>query len=457
MAETRDRPLRGRHFMVQDREIHVQASIGIAFNQGTEDPSELIQAADVAMYAAKARGKDGTRSTNPPCRWPCRAPRADGRPSAGGGRTASSSSTISPSSASRVARASASRRWSAGAIPSGARCSPQEFIPLAEETGLIVPLGRWVLMRPASRRAGGSASREAAPLRLSVNISARHFQHDSLVDDVSEALRDSEFDPACLVLEITESVLVQDADTVIPRMLALKELGVSFAIDDFGTGYSSLSYLKRFPIDILKVDKSFVDDVVDSAKPRPGRGHRPAGQTAPPDRGRGHREGPPVRRPEGARLPVRPGVLLCPARSGAEHGPLPPLMSSGALVARANAAAEDPADDQRTTGGPRPGPNRERRPIASANRRGADSRWGDLERLRASHPMMDAVIDEVQGRRIRMAITGCAISPPATISALTCIRPSSSRWSLSYGGGAPTPAGPGCWAAPAPTSTSKSS
>jgi EAL domain-containing protein (putative c-di-GMP-specific phosphodiesterase class I) len=100
---------------------------------------------------------------------------------------------------------------------------------------------------------------------MSVNISARHFQHDGLIADVSEALTDSCLDPGSLVLEITESVLVQDAESVIERMLELKLIGVAFAIDDFGTGYSSLSYLKRFPIDILKVDKSFVDDVGESA------------------------------------------------------------------------------------------------------------------------------------------------------------------------------------------------
>jgi EAL domain-containing protein (putative c-di-GMP-specific phosphodiesterase class I) len=99
---------------------------------------------------------------------------------------------------------------------------------------------------------------------MNVNISARHFQHEGLVEDVSSALKASHLDPSCLVLEITESLLVHDAESVIARMLELKQLGVAFAVDDFGTGYSSLSYLKRFPIDILKVDKSFVDDVGDS-------------------------------------------------------------------------------------------------------------------------------------------------------------------------------------------------
>ena len=142
---------------------------------------------------------------------------------------------------------------------------PKEFIPLAEDTGLIIPLGRWVLLEACQQARQWQLNHKLSDaFHVSVNISARHFAHDGLVEDVSNALKAGGLDPGSLVLEITESVLVQDADSVIARMLELKLLGVSFAIDDFGTGYSSLSYLKRFPIDILKVDKSFVDDVGES-------------------------------------------------------------------------------------------------------------------------------------------------------------------------------------------------
>jgi EAL domain-containing protein (putative c-di-GMP-specific phosphodiesterase class I) len=144
---------------------------------------------------------------------------------------------------------------------------PKEFIPLAEETGLIIPLGRWVLHEACHQAREWQVHYGIADhFHMAVNISARHFQHDGLVRDVSDALESSGLDPGSLVLEITESVLVQDAESVIARMLELKVIGIAFAIDDFGTGYSSLSYLKRFPIDILKVDKSFVDDVGESAE-----------------------------------------------------------------------------------------------------------------------------------------------------------------------------------------------
>jgi EAL domain-containing protein (putative c-di-GMP-specific phosphodiesterase class I) len=106
-------------------------------------------------------------------------------------------------------------------------------------------------------------------MRMSVNMSARQFHHVDLVHDVSTILQETGLDPHCLVLELTESMLIQNIEIIITRMWELKELGVAFAIDDFGTGYSSLSYLKDFPIDILKVDKSFVDDVGNPAETAP--------------------------------------------------------------------------------------------------------------------------------------------------------------------------------------------
>jgi EAL domain-containing protein (putative c-di-GMP-specific phosphodiesterase class I) len=134
---------------------------------------------------------------------------------------------------------------------------PEEFIPLAEESGLIVPLGRWVLTEACRQ---GQAWQADAPksLTMSVNLSARQVDDRALIDDVSAALRDSGLDPALLTLEITESVLLSDMEVVVARLRALKSLGVRLAIDDFGTGYSSLSYLRNLPVDILKIDRSFV-------------------------------------------------------------------------------------------------------------------------------------------------------------------------------------------------------
>jgi diguanylate cyclase (GGDEF)-like protein/PAS domain S-box-containing protein len=137
---------------------------------------------------------------------------------------------------------------------------PMEFIPIAEETGLINDLGRWVL-RAACRqgREWLDTFPDNPPLTMSVNLSGRQLQQSKLADEVAAALRDFDFPPELLVLEITETVLMNDTTATITTLDALKDLGVRLAIDDFGTGYSSLTYLQRFPIDILKIDKSFVD------------------------------------------------------------------------------------------------------------------------------------------------------------------------------------------------------
>jgi EAL domain-containing protein (putative c-di-GMP-specific phosphodiesterase class I) len=140
--------------------------------------------------------------------------------------------------------------------------APSEFIPVAEETGLIVALGRWVL-QVACREARQWQLRfpDRTPLILNVNLSARQLQEDTLLQDVADALRESGLAPEHLVLEITESVLMRDAAAAVGWLHDLKRLGVQLAIDDFGTGYSSLSYLRQFPVDTLKIDKSFVSGI----------------------------------------------------------------------------------------------------------------------------------------------------------------------------------------------------
>jgi len=251
---------------IEDREVQIHGSIGIALSSpGFEDPSELLQAADVAMYAAKARGKD-CYEVYKPALQAAMLERLE--------RTAELQRAVDERQfvlhyqpivnldGGQTIGVEALVRWN---HPELGLLLPKDFIPIAEETGLVIPLGRWVLEKACAQAAQWQRNNKGARgLRVSVNISARHFQHKGLFDDVSRAVRAADLDPGSLVLEITESVLVQDSESVIAQMLELKMLGVAFAIDDFGTGYSSLSYLKRFPIDILKVDKSFVDDVGDS-------------------------------------------------------------------------------------------------------------------------------------------------------------------------------------------------
>jgi EAL domain-containing protein (putative c-di-GMP-specific phosphodiesterase class I) len=144
--------------------------------------------------------------------------------------------------------------------PTRGTISPDKFIPLAEEIGLVVPLGEWIV-----RKACMDAMQWPSSIRVSINLSAVQFRSGNLVDVISEALASSELPPSRLELEITESVLLQKSENNIAVLHQLKQLGVSIALDDFGTGYSSLTYLRMFPFDKIKIDRSFVNDMLTRA------------------------------------------------------------------------------------------------------------------------------------------------------------------------------------------------
>ena len=152
-------------------------------------------------------------------------------------------------------------RWN---HPTRGLVGPDQFIPLAEETGIIVELGRWVLYQACREAASWAA--EGRPLKIAVNVSPRQLDGGLFVAEVRAALQESGLDPNLLVLEITESSLLANTEATIRRLTELKELGLHIAIDDFGTGYSSLAYLSRFPIDTLKIDRSFVSKVAKSTE-----------------------------------------------------------------------------------------------------------------------------------------------------------------------------------------------
>jgi EAL domain-containing protein (putative c-di-GMP-specific phosphodiesterase class I) len=160
----------------------------------------------------------------------------------------------------RITRVEALVRW---AHPTRGLIAPAGFVPLAEEQGLIGPIGRWVLQEACRQvRRWQAQFPGAPPLAVHVNLSGRQLlQEQDLVAEVVRALEDSGLPPRLLTLEITETVLMADTEAMSRRLRELKGLGVHLAIDDFGTGYSSLSYLRRFPIDMLKIDKAFVDGI----------------------------------------------------------------------------------------------------------------------------------------------------------------------------------------------------
>jgi EAL domain-containing protein (putative c-di-GMP-specific phosphodiesterase class I) len=224
--------------------------------------SELLRNADMAMYTAKSRGKG--RSEQFEKRMHREALdrlelEADLRRAIERGDLLLLYQPIVSLETAAITGMEALVRW---VHPERGLLYPAQFVPLAEETGLIAPLGEWVL-REACRQAKewDVRWRPAVPLVVSVNVSGHQVQNVRIVEAVRDAVARVELRPGCLVLEITESVLMQHTETMLERLTQLKAVGIQLAIDDFGTGYSSLSYLQRFPIDILKIAKPFVDDV----------------------------------------------------------------------------------------------------------------------------------------------------------------------------------------------------
>ncbi|MGB7947988.1 MAG: EAL domain-containing protein, partial [Candidatus Binatia bacterium] len=245
-------------FALDGREAFVTASIGAAvFPDDGENPDLLMQNADIAMYRAKQRGRNTFRFFRPELNSHALARMGiESQLSHALERQelAVHYQPIVETSSGKIVGAEALLRWNNvefGEVP------PARFIPLAEETGLIVPIGRWML-NVACHERRKSFGRKVSPFRLSLNVSSRQFRDQGLVDDISEALARNDVPPHCLELEITEGLLMEDLPDTREILLALSRLGVRLSLDDFGIGYSSLSYLKRFPVNGLKIDKSFI-------------------------------------------------------------------------------------------------------------------------------------------------------------------------------------------------------
>lgn len=248
--------------LLGSREVVVTSSIGIVLNSSDHRrPADLLRDVDIAMYQAKHAGRAGYQvfdaSMNSEAlerldleaclrqalerdefrlHYQPKVELADGT----------------------IVGMEALLRWER---PSGALTPPETFIPLAEETGLILKIGRWVLRNACYQARLWQDEFPGYSPTVGVNLSIRQFQHPDLVEEVVDALRESGLVPDRLVLEITESVLMEDTESVVGTLQGLKALGVQLAIDDFGRGYSSLNYLKLFPVDSLKVDKTFIDEL----------------------------------------------------------------------------------------------------------------------------------------------------------------------------------------------------
>lgn len=251
-----------RTYRLSDADYHCGASIGVTLFKGqTTSVDDVMKQADLAMYRAKSSGRNAVRFFDPTMEAAIQArtllehdlrcavdaqqfllhyqPQVDG--------------------AQRITGAEVLVRW---LHPQRGMVPPAEFIPLAEETDLILPLGLWVLETACRQLARWAAHPHMAELTVAVNVSANQLQQGNFVDQVLNVLRQTGANPQCLKLELTESLLVRNIEASIEKIAALKAAGVGFSLDDFGTGYSSLTYLKRLPLDQLKIDQSFVRDVL---------------------------------------------------------------------------------------------------------------------------------------------------------------------------------------------------
>ncbi|MGW0121221.1 aminotransferase class I/II-fold pyridoxal phosphate-dependent enzyme [Streptomyces sp. NPDC003327] len=385
-------------FHLTDGAVSVSTSVGIATVLDSAHAEELLGHADLALYAAKAAGKKRWRLFHPELhsRLVARHELQAGMDTAIADHAfALRYQPIVETTGGAPAGLEALIRWPharRGMVP------PDQFITLAEESGHIMPLGAWVLEHAALDIARWQRSRPRdPPLYANVNVSARQFRDPGIVEEVRRTLRSSGLAPGSLVLELTESVLMRQDAQLRTTMAALKDLGVSIAIDDFGTGFSSLGYLRDFPIDILKVDKSFIDDI-----------------TTDPQQ---------VALVEGI-VRIADVLGLQVVAEGIEHEEQRALLADmgcrfgqGYLFARPMTAPQTesylhraPRPGARPALGaagpvpvpPAPPPHPGPRAAAAGRRSRREPRWRDLEHLKRTSRMCDAVIDEVDGRRIRV-------------------------------------------------------
>jgi diguanylate cyclase (GGDEF)-like protein/PAS domain S-box-containing protein len=251
-----------RPYQLGSQDYRGSSSIGVALFSGREiGIDELLKRADLALYQAKAAGRNTLRFFDPgmQARINLRSTMEGELHRALLDQEFALYYQPQVDRANRCIGVEALIRWR---NPDRGMVAPAEFIPLAEECGLIQPIGRWVVEQACERLAAWARDPLTADLTIAVNVSAKQFRQEDFIEQLREAIRRFAAVPSRLKLELTESLLLMDIDDAIATMLALRGLGVTFSLDDFGTGYSSLAYLKRLPLDQIKIDRSFVNDVL---------------------------------------------------------------------------------------------------------------------------------------------------------------------------------------------------
>jgi diguanylate cyclase (GGDEF)-like protein/PAS domain S-box-containing protein len=248
-------------FSIEQKHLDISASIGVSTYPGDgQDAETLLQKADTAMYAAKKIGRNNCQFFRPEMQ----ARLLERQRLEGSLRHALSRNEFTlhyqpkiDLKTGEITGVEALLRWK---HPTRGLISPLQFVPIAEETGLIVPIGQWVLLQ-ACRQARAWMDAGLPPVRMAVNVSAAEFMAKDFLSGVRAALISTGVDPHNLELELTETVLMRDAESAVRILHALKAIGVQLAVDDFGIGYSSFSYLQRFPLDALKIDRTFINEI----------------------------------------------------------------------------------------------------------------------------------------------------------------------------------------------------
>lgn len=262
LVAERIRTVMGEPYSIGGKRVYISTSIGIAIATGSETPEELLRDADVAMYTSKTSGKNRFtvfESQMHDAILKRSEIEADLRIAIGRGEFEAYYQPIIDLQTQNVMGMEALIRWN---HPLHGLISPADFIPIADETGLIIPIGSWILEEACRQtkewqRLYGLGD----DISITVNVSNRQFIDEGFHEIVETVLANTGLAPHCLVLEITEGTMLSNTEGTVQQLFALKGLGVRFAVDDFGTGYSSLSYLQQFPVDILKIDKLFIDKI----------------------------------------------------------------------------------------------------------------------------------------------------------------------------------------------------
>jgi EAL domain-containing protein (putative c-di-GMP-specific phosphodiesterase class I) len=252
-------------FMVGDRELFATASVGVAIASPTSLSGDLLREADTAMYAAKAEGRDRVSLFNEDLRTMAAARmsvEADLRHALNRGQLAVWYQPEVDLATGSVVALEALLRWHHA---DGDLRTADRFVDVAEETGLILDIGDWVLRQACAQAAAWASARPDHPVTVRVNVSALQLAETGLLEAIDDALATSGLRPDLLCVEITETALLRRTTTTAMNLAAIHARGISLAIDDFGTGFASLTYLHQYPVDVIKIDRSFVSDAADSA------------------------------------------------------------------------------------------------------------------------------------------------------------------------------------------------